>query len=693
MRRTHSHFTLSLVLAMPLLLAVGCGRPVMGPTLSEGEVPLLLLSNVSTTLTSTIVVEVNAPDIPSPLVFNIEITNGVASGTIDIPIGTGRTITIRAIDNNGIVTHRGVITVDVVAGVNPTVDISLESSTGQQPLIASFGTLGVVVEPAAAIVDVGGTVQLTATVRNANGDILSVPVRWATLTPAVAPVSTGGLATGVIKGTVPIVATFGGVGGSSVIIVGAVVDQVIVEPDQVTLLAGETVQLSATVLDAEGNILPVSVTWSTSDPAVATVDAGGLVTAVSTGTADIVATSGSVEGSSAINVEAVIDQIIVEPAQATLVLLGDETVQLSATVLDTDLNPLPVSVTWSTSDQAVATVDAGGLVTAVSEGTADVTASYGGVESSAAITVEAMPPTPPFVYVTNYDSHTVSVIDVYHRVVATIELREASNPRGIAITPDGAYAYVGEYSLDDVVVIDIANNTVVATIPVGDQPTGVAITPDGFHVYVCNFASSNVSVISTAINEVVATVSVNLKPLGLAITPDGAYAYVANWAGGMVSVIETDTNTMDTTILTTGSMPYDVAFTPDGALAFVPCFGGFGSVFVINTITRMTVRRIDIGKGPIGVAITPAFTPAGAFAYVTKHMEDEVSVINTNTWYEVATIPVGVKPYGIAFTHDGAYVYVANQSSDNVSVIDTAINEVVATIDVGFHPHGIAITP
>jgi len=395
----------------------------------------------------------------------------------------------------------------------------------------------------------------------------------------------------------------------------------------------------------------------------------------------------------------VIDQIIVEPAQATLVLLGDETVQLSPTVLDTDLNPLPVSVTWSTSDQAVATVDVGGLVTAVSEGTADVTASYGGVESSAVITVEAMQPTPPFVYVTNHTSHTISVIDAYQRVVETIELEYGSFPRGIAITPDGAYAYVGEYGLDDVVVIRIADNTVVTNIPVGDQPTGVAITPNGLHVYVANFSSGSVTVIETASNTVVpgGEVSINSKPLGMAITPNGAYAYVANWADRKISVIETANRTMETTIILPpgGSMPYDVAFTLDGTLAFVPCYYGvLGSVFVIDTVTRAAVRRIDISNGATGSApINVAVTPDGRFAYVTEHDEDEVTIIDTGTLYVVASIPVGEGPYGLAFTHDGKYAYVANHVSDTVSVIDTISNEVVATVDVGYHPHGIAITP
>ena len=68
-------------------------------------------------------------------------------------------------------------------------------------------------------------------------------------------------------------------------------------------------------------------------------------------------------------------------------------------------------------------------------------------------------------------------------------------------------------------VIEIATNTVAATIPVGDIPLGVAITSDGAHVYVTNAGSATVSVIEAATNTVVATVPVGDLPADVAITP------------------------------------------------------------------------------------------------------------------------------------------------------------------------------
>ncbi|MBL0119840.1 MAG: hypothetical protein IPP89_12860 [Saprospiraceae bacterium] len=79
--------------------------------------------------------------------------------------------------------------------------------------------------------------------------------------------------------------------------------------------------------------------------------------------------------------------------------------------------------------------------------------------------------------------------------------------------------------------------------------------------------------------------------------------------------------------------------------------------------------------------------------YVTKVGSDNVSVINTATNTVVATIGVGIYPYGVSTNPDGSRVYVANAVSGNVSVINTATNTVVATIGVGNYPYGVSTSP
>ena len=134
-----------------------------------------------------------------------------------------------------------------------------------------------------------------------------------------------------------------------------------------------------------------------------------------------------------------------------------------------------------------------------------------------------------------------------------------------------SYAYVPTHKSNSVSVINTANNSVVAVIPVGVQPLQAAISPDGAFAYVTDsgwFLSNNyVSVISTADNTVVTTIPVGRFPVGVAFTPNGALAYVANQNSNDVSVIDTATRTVVATIAV-GVNPWGVAVTPNGAFAY-----------------------------------------------------------------------------------------------------------------------------
>ena len=105
-------------------------------------------------------------------------------------------------------------------------------------------------------------------------------------------------------------------------------------------------------------------------------------------------------------------------------------------------------------------------------------------------------------------------------MVTTVPLPAGSFPQGVAITPDGAFAYV-VHAPNIVSVIDTATNTVVASVPVASSGSGIAVTPNGVFVYVANTTNNSVSVISTATNTVVATVPVGINPAFIAFGTQG----------------------------------------------------------------------------------------------------------------------------------------------------------------------------
>ena len=105
------------------LLIGACERPLPTDGTEATTVPLRITAVTVGTPISTLVVQVTASDIPTPLVFNLSVVNGVASGTIKIPPGPARTIAVTAMDAQGNVTHEGSATLDVRPGQNPPLQI------------------------------------------------------------------------------------------------------------------------------------------------------------------------------------------------------------------------------------------------------------------------------------------------------------------------------------------------------------------------------------------------------------------------------------------------------------------------------------------------------------------------------------------------------------------------------------------
>src|SRR5262252_5455382 len=91
--------------------------------------------------------------------------------------------------------------------------------------------------------------------------------------------------------------------------------------------------------------------------------------------------------------------------------------------------------------------------------------------------------------------------------------------------------------------------------------------------------------------------------------------------------------------------------------------------------------------------LAPASTRAQN-AYITNRNSNTVSVIDTVTNTVIATIPVGLSPFGVTVSLDGSKVYFVNSNTNTVSVIDTAMNTVIGSpIPVGLTPVGVAVTP
>ena len=252
----------------------------------------------------------------------------------------------------------------------------------------------VVVSPLTASVVVGSTIPLQASVRDASGQAVSGPaVMWSVQDTSIATVSPAGVVTARAVGSTQVAASANGKSGlASITVMPVPVATVTVTPARVDLAPGAHSALTAVTYDASGKSLDGrAIVWASSNTNVATIDASGAVTAVAAGAATITATSEGISGTSAVSVAIpAIASVAIQPRGATIQRGG--TVQLSATLTDesgaTVTDRLP---TWTSTNSAVAVVSAGGLVTGIAPGSANVASSLDGKSDTASITVVAVP--------------------------------------------------------------------------------------------------------------------------------------------------------------------------------------------------------------------------------------------------------------------------------------------------------------
>ena len=295
-------------------------------------------------------------------------SSGLVTG---ISVGSA-TLTVRFIDNVG--------WKDALGTVMLRVSDQKVSSVAINPQIINVG--------------IGQSSQILAVSKDANGDtITGLSIAWASSNVAVATVSSTGLVTGVSKGESTIIASVGGVSVSgSVLVTDVSASSIEITPNKGTLSIGQSSQLSARLKDAQGNIVAGrDVSWSSSDTAIVTVSNAGMLTAISDGESTITASVEGVSGFATVTVSGAPVASVSLSAQSASISVG-QTQQLTASVSDAGGNILNDRImSWTTSNEASATVSNAGLVTGIALGSSTITGTSEGKSATVVVEVSVSP--------------------------------------------------------------------------------------------------------------------------------------------------------------------------------------------------------------------------------------------------------------------------------------------------------------
>jgi len=449
--------TIASVSSTGLVTAVAPGTASVAATSTDGT---LLSGSSAVTVIPSLVLNKTAVALDT-----VSSTSTAVAATV-LPAGTPVTW---ASDNTAVATvsTSGTITAVAQGTANVTATATNNGQTSSQVVTVTV-TTGIVaatsltVAPTSVSVVVGNTTTLAATVLPSNATVKTVT--WSSSSSTIAKVNAStGVVTGVAAGTAVITASLADgskTATATVTVTKILVTSLTLSPTSASLTTGSTQQLTKTTLPA--NATDATVTWSSSNTAVATVSTSGLVTAQGTGGA-VTITAKTNDGSAktataTITVTVPPTGVTVSPTSSTIGV--GATTTLTATV--TPSTATTKTVTWASSNSAVASVSTSGVVTGVAPGTATITPTT---------TVGSLTPaTPATITVKPTLSLSSSTVSLGTSGVTTKQLTATVSPSTATVTWTSSNTSVATVSSSGLVTSVAAGSaTITASVTVNGQ--------------------------------------------------------------------------------------------------------------------------------------------------------------------------------------------------------------------------------
>jgi YVTN family beta-propeller protein len=308
------------------------------------------------------------------------------------------------------------------------------------------------------------------------------------------------------------------------------------------------------------------------------------------------------------------------------------------------------------------------------------------------------------VYAAEQFSNTVSVIDpAANKLLGVIRLGDPQPANlsplyrgqllvhGLGFSPDRRTLVVISIGSNSATFIDTATNAVKHVAYVGRSPHEAFFTPDGKEVWVTVRGEDYVAVLDGKTFREKARVKLPNGPGMTIFSPDGKYAYVCSSFTPETDVVSVADRRIVGKVKQESPFCPNIAAAPEGDQVWLT-LKDVGKTMAFSAKPPFDVLKV-LDTGPITNHVNIVRNARGRFAYVTIGGRNEVLAFRTDTFEQVARIPVGDLPHGIWPSGDGTRVYVGIENGDAVAAIDTIENKVVATISIGQAAQALVYVP
>jgi hypothetical protein len=514
----------------------------------------------------------------------------------------------------------------VVAG-QATIAATAGSVSGSTVLTVTPATLSAItVAPANPTIAAGATQPFTATGLFSDGSTqdLTASVSWGSSTPSVATINTSGLATGSAPGQTTITASSGSLSNSAVLTVStAVLTSIAVNPVNPSVIVGDTQQftVTGTYSDSSTQDLTGTATWNSSNPSVASVSSTGLASSLTVGTTTISATVLSVSGSTTLTATVtppLLQSISITPANPSVAIGQNQQFVATGMYADGSTQDLTSSMTWSSSQPAIAAITTAGLAGGLSGGSTTIAAALGTINASATLSVNS---------------------------VALVSIAVTPVNTSVALGTNQQFAATGTYA--DGSTLDLTTSAIwgssalsVATANASGLATSTSTGQTTITAAAASIGgSSTLTVTPATLVSIAITPAIQTIPLGTT----EQFAATGTFSDGSAQDITGSVlwDSSDGSVATISNAAGSQGLATSAASGNSNISAASGSISASTTLTVSTATLVSIAVNPsapsIALGTTQQFTATGTFTDgSTQDLTTSVTWVSSNTM--VATV-------------------------------------------------------
>ncbi|MEO5897091.1 MAG: bifunctional YncE family protein/alkaline phosphatase family protein [Vicinamibacterales bacterium] len=291
-------------------------------------------------------------------------------------------------------------------------------------------------------------------------------------------------------------------------------------------------------------------------------------------------------------------------------------------------------------------------------------------------------------------------------------------PMSMVLSRDGRFAIVSNsgWSKPSVTVVDLAQQSVRARVPVDHAWLGLAWHPAGDRLYASGAAENTINEFRWDKGALTADARVIIQPSavrippdtvdltgtgfigGVAINRDGRRLYAVHVLGRAISAVDTATRALRHTV-SLAAEPYTTILSQDEQAVFVSLWGG-AKVLALDPETLTVKAEVVVGEHPNAMALSKD----GSRLFVACANTNKVWAIETATMTAREQIsvalfpnaPNGTTPNALALSPDGKTLAVANADNNTVALVDVEkpdASEVRGFLPTGWYPTAVQFTP